>query len=126
MKDFDSWNSLKKKIDTTEETRFYHPRDVWWCSIGIKIGYEQDGKDIKYQRPILVLKKFGNIALIVPLTSSPRKHKYRIDIGVIDGKPAKAIISQIKVVDTKRFTEKISVLGKEAFAQVTKNIRSMF
>lgn len=42
-KDFDSWNSQKKNIHTKGENKFYHPREIWWCSLGINVGFEQDG-----------------------------------------------------------------------------------
>ena len=126
MKDFNKWNKLKKNIDTLEKTRFYHPREIWWCSLGLNIGYEQDGKDEKYQRPVLVIKKFGSIALVVPLTSSLKEHVYRIPIGEIQAKPARVIISQMKVVDTKRFTEKMLVLEKSVFQEIINAIKNMF
>ena len=44
-KDFDKWNESKKVIHHNNEDKFYHEREVWWCSLGINIGFEQDGKD---------------------------------------------------------------------------------
>ena len=125
-KDFDKWNNQKKVIHNRGENKFYHPRDIWWCRLGLNVGYEQDGKDIDFERPILVLKAFGKICLIAPLTTSPQKHKYRIPIGLIEGKEATVILSQIKVVDTKRFSEKIGVLNKEIFSNIQKHIRYFF
>jgi mRNA interferase MazF len=126
MKDFDTWNSQKKIIHNSGENKFYHPRDIWWCRLGLNVGYEQDGKDIDFERPVLILKAFGKICLIVPLTTSPQKHIYRIPIGLIDGQEATAVLSQIKVIDTKRFSEKIEVLDKEIFTNIQKHIRSFF
>ena len=42
-KDFDSWNE-KKKILNNNDVSFYHEREVWWCSLGVNVGYEQNGK----------------------------------------------------------------------------------
>lgn len=126
QKDFDKWNNQKKKIHDAGENKFYHPREIWWCRLGLNVGYEQDGKDIDFERPVLILKAFGKICLIVPLTTSPQKHIYRISVGLIEGKEATAILSQIKVVDTKRFSEKIGVLDKEIFIKIQKNIRNFF
>ncbi len=30
-----------------------------WCSIGINVGDEEDGKNELYERPVLVIKKFN-------------------------------------------------------------------
>ena len=126
-KDFDTWNFKKKDIDENRKTKFYHPRDIWWCNLGLNIGYEQDGKDTDFERPVLVLKSFGkNICLVVPLTTSEKKHVYRVSIGVIGGKHATVILSQIRVVDTKRFVEKIGVLNKEIFIEIQKHLRNFF
>ncbi len=126
MKDFDEWNNQKKILHENGENKFYHPRDIWWCRLGLNIGFEQDGKDKDFERPALVLKSFGkNICLIVPLTTSVKKHPCRISIGIVDGKEATAILSQIKIVDTKRFVEKIEVLNKEKFTEIQNRIKGL-
>jgi mRNA interferase MazF len=125
-KDFDGWNNQKKAIHNSGENKFYHPREIWWCRIGLNVGSEQDGKDVDFERPVLVLKAFGKICLVVPLTTSSQKHEYRISAGLIEGKESTAILSQIRVVDTKRFSEKIWVLDKGIFINIQKHIRSFF
>ncbi len=64
--------------------------------------------------------------MVVPLTTSEKEHDMRIDIGLIDGKKAKANISQIRVVDTKRFEEKISFLSKTEFSKLKKIVKELF
>lgn len=41
-KDFDSWNTEKKKtnIKRLDFNFFYHNREVWWCAVGINVGVE--------------------------------------------------------------------------------------
>jgi hypothetical protein len=46
QKDFEKWNQLKQKIDSTNKQIIYKDRDVWWCSIGINIGHEENGKNV--------------------------------------------------------------------------------
>lgn len=62
MKDFDSWNELKKKIDVekNEPDRFPKEGEVWMSSLGKNIGYEQNGSGDNFSRPILIIKKFNN------------------------------------------------------------------
>jgi mRNA-degrading endonuclease toxin of MazEF toxin-antitoxin module len=59
------------------------------------------------------------------LTTSSREHALRLSVGVVDGKSAKANISQMRVVDTRRLEEKIGFLDKEAFETVRKAARAM-
>ena len=125
-KDFDNWNNKKKIINNSIELKLYHSRDVWWCTLGVNIGFEQDGDDEDFERPVLVLKGLSkNTCLIAPLTTSKNENKNRIPIGIIDGKEAQAIISQIKVIDTKRFINKIAVVDIETFEQIRKSIRNL-
>ena len=45
QKDFDKWNSLKKIFEKENRELFAHPREVWWCSLGVNLGAEIDGKN---------------------------------------------------------------------------------
>ncbi|MBU2219125.1 hypothetical protein KKG15_01365 [Patescibacteria group bacterium] len=40
-KDFDAWNIQKKKIHSRDEKILFHEREIWWCSLGVNIGFEQ-------------------------------------------------------------------------------------
>lgn len=45
QKDFDQWNSEKKGLEISgPESLQFHEREIWWCSIGINLGDEHDGK----------------------------------------------------------------------------------
>ena len=35
-------------------------KDIWWVSVGVNVGFEEDGKNDNFVRPVLVLKKFNN------------------------------------------------------------------
>jgi mRNA interferase MazF len=127
MKDFDTWNIQKKNINNTDsEISGYHPREVWWCRMGLNIGFEQDGKDVEFMRPVLILKGLGpHTLLIAPLTSSSHEHKYRVTIGELEGKQSKVIISQIRVIDIKRLVDKIGYIDKEIFKHIQKTAREL-
>lgn len=123
-KDFDAWNKKKKEIELYNRNKLYTVREIWWCSVGINIGSEQDGSSLTGSRPVLILKGMSkNTCLVAPLTTSLRKHKTRIEIGLVDNKQASVLLSQIKVVDTKRLTDKIGFLNKEIFEHIRKTIK---
>lgn len=126
QKDFDEWNTIKKKTNE-EGSRLYTVREVWWCQCGVNIGTEQDGSGERFLRPAVILRGFGpDACLIVPLTRSQRKHKLRFPVGIINGKEARANLSQIRVVDTRRLVEKIGFLDKETFGALKKAVRDIF
>lgn len=41
-KDFNSWSQLKQKIDSQEKFPYFEEREIWWCSIGLNIGHEEN------------------------------------------------------------------------------------
>jgi mRNA interferase MazF len=125
-KDFDAWNERKKKIDAEAKAVLYHTREIWWCSLGTNVGYEQDGTGDEQQRPVLILKGISkSTCFIIPLTTSPKQHKLRIPIGQVDGKAAVALMSQMRLIDTKRLVDKIGFLEQEVFAAVRKAAKDM-
>ena len=122
QKDFDSWNLQKKSIHAERVNKFYRTREIWWCMLGVNIGFEQDGDEIHHRRPVLILKGFSaNICLVIPLTSSSKKHPLRVPIGIVAGKRASAIISQMRVIDTKRLLGRVCRIGSDAF-ELTRKI----
>lgn len=124
-KDFDQWNEVKKRTDA-EQPRLYTVREIWWCRFGVNIGTEQNGDEEKFLRPALILRGFGaDACLIVPLTTSTRKHPLRIAMGLVDGREARANLSQTRVVDTCRLVEKIGFLEKDIFADIRKAARDL-
>lgn len=127
LKDFDEWNKVKKNVNAYNNRRYYKAREIWWCKLGINIGFEQDGTGKEFDRPVLVIKRFNkDISIVAPLTTSNKNNKYYISIGKIGGKNAKVIISQIKLIDTKRFYKREAILDKETFNLIKKTIRNMF
>jgi mRNA interferase MazF len=124
-KDFDGWNKIKKKTDTGKP-HLYTVREIWWCRFGVNVGTEQDGKGEWYVRPCIILRGFGpDACLVVPLTTSPHNHVLRISVGKIEGEEAKANISQIRVIDTKRLEEKIGFLEKDLFVKLRKAVKDL-
>lgn len=125
-KDFDDWNGKKKAINDRRSAPFYHEREVWWCALGVNVGSEQDGSSKEYRRPVLILRGFGReTCLVIPLTTSTRTHPLRPAIGLIDGKAATALLSQMRVIDTKRLVRKIEVLDAKVFEEIRKTARGL-
>ena len=126
MKDFDGWSGEKKRIHASEDNKLYHEREMWWCSLGANVGFEQDGTGAQHQRPVLILRSMSrNTCYVVPLTTSLKRHKYRIDIGEVEGKRAVAIMSQMRLIDTKRLVNKLGFLDQNIFAVVRKAAKEL-
>jgi mRNA interferase MazF len=116
-KDFDLWNSKKKKIDGTERTAFHwKEREVRWCVLGLNIGDEENGKTPDYLRPVVILKKFSKRAcLVVSLTTTQKEGKYYFYLGKINNQDSTAILSQIRFIDSMRLSDYMGVISKKQF-----------
>lgn len=126
-KDFEGWNVNKQHIEHNWSNKFYQPREIWWCAIGVNIGFEEDGKGQVGERPVLILKGFSKqVCLVIPLTTSRKRNKYHIPVGIVDKKESSVIISQLRLVDTRRLINKVGYLDDEVFLEITKAIRDFF
>ena len=119
MKDFETWGTEKKQLEETgHETLAFHEREIWWCSIGLNIGDEQDGKNELFERPVLVLKKFNSkICWVLPMTTKQKEGVYYHQLEH-DGKIFSVILSQIRLVSVKRFRRLIRKISPHQFEQI--------
>ena len=116
-KDFDGWNEMKKGLHAGEVGPHYKTREIWWCSIGTNIGHEQDGTGDNYDRPIVVLRGFNRrIFLAVVLIGKRKTGYYYYPVGKVNDRQASAVLSQVRLLDSKRLVRKIGMLEKERFA----------
>ncbi|MBI3305741.1 type II toxin-antitoxin system PemK/MazF family toxin [Candidatus Nomurabacteria bacterium] len=125
IKNFDAWNKRKKEINA-EKPNFYHEREIRWCSLGVNIGFEQDGTSQAYKRPVLIIRGFSrHVCLVVPLTTSTKKNPYHMSVGIVEDIEAFAILSQIKLIDTKRLHARLIVLDRDKFNEIKKAIKDL-
>lgn len=126
QKNFDDWNEQKKNIQQNVQEIYFDTREVWWCTLGVNIGHEQDGVGTLAQRPVLVLRKLSaETCVVLPMTTSKQNHPFRIFVGTIHGRESYAILSQIRVVDTKRFMKKVSTVENGRFEEIRNAARDM-
>ncbi len=112
-KDYSGWQGLKPTLNLNHNLPTFQERQVWWCSIGVNIGHEKDGKNRLYNRPVLVLKKFSKYTLLgIPLTRQLKDNPYYHGFE-FKGIWQSAMLSQIRIWDSRRLTHVIGKLPKE-------------
>ena len=122
-KDFDRWNTEKKRLNRSEDRLYFREGEVWWVALGVNVGFEMDGKRSDFSRPVLVLKKYNQYSfLALPLTTNARDNPYRIPLGLIDGKEAFAVLSQLRNIDSVRLINKVAVVDTQALAFIRKAV----
>jgi mRNA interferase MazF len=121
-KEFDRWNEKKKALDRTEFDDYVHEREVWWCALGLNVGVEADGKNDDFDRPVLVLRKFNrDSVLIVPLSSRIKDNPYHVKFQH-EGETAAAVISQIRLVSTKRLLRRMYRMDSGIFDTIQRAV----
>ena len=134
MKNFDDWNNLKKNLEISEKDFqgdfYFHEREIWWTSLGLNLGHEQDGKNINYERPVIILRKFNeHLCWIVPLTSKSKANVsfyHKLENNLADETDSVAILSQIKLISSKRLLRKIGYATPSDFKMIVDKIRNLF
>jgi mRNA-degrading endonuclease toxin of MazEF toxin-antitoxin module len=117
IKEFDLWNEKKKEIEQSDVQRLCREREVWWCSLGVNIGSEQDGKNELFERPVLILKRYSmDLILILPITSVEKDNMYYVKIKSVMS--SSVILSQIRSIDSKRLLRKVGILSVKDYLLV--------
>lgn len=128
IKQFDFWNRKKKGLDhkIMTDSFYYHEREVWWCSVGVNVGVEIDGKNNDFERPVLVVKKFNtHMFWGIPLTSKFKEHRYMLRIEHEAG-TSYANLSQLRLFSSKRMLRKIGMISQDSFHQILISMMAMF
>ncbi len=123
-KDYKEWHAKKTEIEGADDIRlFFHEREVWWCSIGHNVGFEQDGKGEKFARPVLVFKKFNKeVFWALPISTHIKKGKFYAPVMLKDNIDRVVIISQLRLIDAKRLIDKIGVVKEENYKDIQKAV----
>ena len=127
LKQFVAWAKLKIRLHLKpdRETVYFNEREVWWASLGVNIGYEENGKHDNFERPVLVLKKFNQYILwALPMTSKIRVGKYYFKIKY-DGENYAIILSQLRVISSKRLLRKIRMLPDNQFNDLRGRLKKL-
>jgi mRNA interferase MazF len=124
-KKFDEWNKLKIKLHENHKEQYFKERDVFWVSIGVNIGYEQDGKGEIFSRPVLIMKKYSkNIFFGIPLSTQIKNGSFFFDFE-LDGQKSNALLVQARIYDAKRLENKIGKISKDDFKRLKTKLREL-
>lgn len=113
FKNFWDWHRQKNLLELREKRLYFHEREIWWCNLGLNIGFEQDGKGNKYLRPVIIFRKFNNeVFWAIPLTTKKKNNRFYFKIDNKNSFERFAILSQLKLMDAKRLHTKDGKITK--------------
>lgn len=122
---FQSWFDKKYSLHCLNKEKYFHEREIWFCSIGCNIGFEQDGKNDFFERPVLIIKKFNNeLFWGIPMTSQNKKGKYYYQCEYKNHFYS-CILSQLRIFDAKRLTRKIRSMQKTEFLEIKQKVANL-
>lgn len=117
-KDFKKWHALKSNIDAEHKSPLFREQEIWWCSLGANVGFEEDGKNELFERPVLVFRKFNKELFFgLPMTSKKKEGKYYYSLNFHDAERS-AILSQLRVLSGKRLIRRIGKISDKQFSML--------
>ena len=127
--DFDKWNDIKKNIQNIEDEVLFFPKkgEVWMCSVGRNVGFEQNGGGDNFSRPVLIIRKINNhMFLAIPLSTKQKKYDFYYNFIDPQKEPVSAILAQIRLFSVKRFTRKLYEINSVDFTEILIRIKKFF
>ena len=124
-KEYSRWHTTKSIINEKERPAF-NEKEIWFANIGSNIGCEEDGKGKTFLRPVIILRKFSKEAcLAVPLTRSFRVGVFYYNFSFSEGPISTAILSQLRLIDSKRLNYRAGTIGKNDFVELKEKLRRL-
>lgn len=124
---FDNWNKLKQKVHNSEIKEFYvNPKEIWYIHKWINIWFESNWKWEDFKRPVLVLKKLWSLFFVISMTTKWKNNRYYFKLSnTYFEKDSYITLSQVFVVDKKRFFEYIWEISWSDFWKVKKELKNI-
>jgi mRNA interferase MazF len=126
---FIDWTKKKVRHHIEEDVdKYFREKEVWWAAMGKNIGYEIDGKNDLFERPVLILKGYSrDMCFVLPLTSKIKNPTpwYQHVVALENGDSA-VIISQGKVLSSKRLLRKHDVIDTEDYNAIVEKFINQF
>jgi mRNA interferase MazF len=122
-----AWTKVKFKLRASKhnEQLYFKEREIWWASLGMNIGYEQDGKNKQFERPILVLRKFNKdmlwcLSLLSKVKDGPYYHSIHNK-----GVTYSVILLQVRTISSKRLRRKIRTVPTSDFLDIKERFKHL-
>jgi len=124
-KNFDSWHQLKVNLHNSQKNIRFKERDVFWASIGVNIGFEQDGKSRLCSRPVIIVKAYSkSLFLGVPLSTKIKDGSFFFEF-ILNEKPSSALLVQARTFDSKRLEKRIGMINQKDFNELKVKLKEL-
>ena len=122
---FIEWIKLKILLHANGKILYFKEGQIWWVNFGQNIGREINGKHANFERPAIVLKKFGGDTFwALPVTSVPKEGRHYYRFANPDGRQNFVNLSQLRLMSSQRMIRKIGRLDEMDFNAIRNLIKS--
>lgn len=109
---FVAWIKIKAKLHILDRSVYFRGGEIWWVNLGANVGHEEEGKN-------------EHLLWAVPLTTNtkeanPYYHQYELN-----GKKYAAILSQLRILSSKRLIRKIGIFPLGDYEKIREKIRRL-
>ena len=126
IKEFDKWNTVKKRVQLEKREVYVRAGEVRWCAIGVNVGSEIDGKGDSFTRPVLVLHVIGaKLALVVPMTTKVKKVAGYMPFTFQD-KDHALCLHQIKIISSKRLLKRKGKITSNRLRSIKQDVQRFY
>lgn len=128
MKKFNQWNEVKKLLNDTSPRIKVKEGWLYWVSVGVNVGTEQDGKGPVFTRPVLAFyvdKNDKKEFIGIPFSTVEQRNYRYTEIAIIEEKVSYALIKQIRSFSVKRINREIGELRPEIFDNIIDKVFKM-
>jgi len=109
------------------ERPFFHEREIWYCALGVNVGFEEDGKGKDFLRPVIIFRKFNGIVFFgIPLTHTKKDKPFYFSFSFGSHNESVAVLSQLRLIDASRLNHKIGEISKKDFVALTEKLKALF
>ncbi|MBI2436374.1 MAG: type II toxin-antitoxin system PemK/MazF family toxin [Candidatus Magasanikbacteria bacterium] len=119
---FVNWTKRKIRhhIYNDEKEIYFREKEIWWVALGKNIGYEVDGKNELFERPVIIIKKYsGGMCFVLPISTQIKNPKpwYHF-ILFIEGEKRAVNITQGRTISSRRLLRKKGILDNVQFTKL--------
>lgn len=126
IKHFDEWNNVKKSLHAVKIPPKISEGEIYWCGFGENVGVEINGKNERFSRPVIILKKLSYYGFLgIPLTSQPHEGSWYVSFD-FHNKRQTAVLSQQRVFSTSRLYERMGRLDEKDMQKIKAGFHKLF
>ena len=112
------WCKIAISLRHNTASVLFKETEIWGCHVGLNAGVEVFGKGDQFARPVLVFKKLNAKSFLgIPLTSQLKNGSWYVPMQC-NGKEARAILSQVKILDKGRLMKRIETIQESEFIRI--------